>query len=470
MKKYDLLKVLGITLFLVVLLSWCIPTGTYSEGSFTSLGQTSPIGLIDIIKLPFMTIMEPFFWGFAMFILVVGGFYGVLNKTEAYSKIIDKITKFDKNKTLVITIIIFVLLSAISGDAKFIIILLPFFVAILSNLGYDKLTTFASTIGSLLVGQICSVFSFNIWGLLKEVYGFSMLDLLIVRLIFLIIITTLYVLVIRKHAKINNKKKNETLEAPLYKQVNSKKKSLPLIVISVLAILFIFIGTYNWSMVFDSTLFDDLYQSINGFKLGGYALFHNLLGSISVIGSFTNYDVIVILVVAILLIGWVYSIKLSDIFTSFLEGVKVMIKPALYSVLACIIITSVAVLYSKKGISGNFVMTMVNTFMSTTSDFKIHNAIGSSMVMSFAYNDFYNFILGASPIIDSFDLGVRPAIAFVLQTMHGLVMLVAPTSAVLFAGLSYMDIKYKEWIKYIWKYALIILGIVFVIASIITSL
>ena len=38
--------------------------------------------------------------------------------------------------------------------------------------------------------------------------------------------------------------------------------------------------------------------------------------------------------------------------------------------------------------------------------------------------------------------------------LHSLVMLVAPTSTILLASLSISDVKYTEWIKYIWKLAL----------------
>ena len=40
---------------------------------------------------------------------------------------------------------------------------------------------------------------------------------------------------------------------------------------------------------------------------------------------------------------------------------------------------------------------------------------------------------------------------------------VAPTSILLFFGLSYLNIPYKKWIKYIWQFALIMLALLLVI-------
>jgi uncharacterized ion transporter superfamily protein YfcC len=52
--------------------------------------------------------------------------------------------------------------------------------------------------------------------------------------------------------------------------------------------------------------------------------------------------------------------------------------------------------------------------------------------------------------------------------MYGLTMLVAPTSLVLLATLSYLKITYKEWWKAIWKLALelfVILLVIFIILA-----
>ena len=76
MKKYDLFKVLIITLLVVTLLSWIIPAGAYVNGSFTSLEQNAPIGLYDLFRLPFITPVT--FIQFGILFLAIGGFYGVL--------------------------------------------------------------------------------------------------------------------------------------------------------------------------------------------------------------------------------------------------------------------------------------------------------------------------------------------------------------------------------------------------------
>ena len=60
--------------------------------------------------------------------------------------------------------------------------------------------------------------------------------------------------------------------------------------------------------------------------------------------------------------------------------------------------------------------------------------------------------------------------ALVQQTVHGLVNLVAPTSIILVAGLKYLDVSYKDWLKNIYKYVLLALLIILIIIIIMTLL
>ena len=107
MKKYDLLKVLGITFAIIVLISWVIPAGIYSDGSFTSLEMTNPIGLFDLVNIPLLIFNN--FIEFGLLLLAIGGLYGVLNTTGVYSKLVETVTnKWKKNskKFLIVTTVI----------------------------------------------------------------------------------------------------------------------------------------------------------------------------------------------------------------------------------------------------------------------------------------------------------------------------------------------------------------------------
>ena len=73
MKKHGLLKILGILLLLVVIASYVL-TGRQGEIAY--------IGLADILVNYFGVVLQNFCY-IVLFVLVVGGFYGVLNKIPA---------------------------------------------------------------------------------------------------------------------------------------------------------------------------------------------------------------------------------------------------------------------------------------------------------------------------------------------------------------------------------------------------
>lgn len=472
MKKYDLLKVLGITLLIVTLISWVVPAGIYSQGAYKSLEATIAVGLYDLIRIPVVSIVT--FIQYGLLFLTIGGFYGVLNKTGVYSKLIDDVVAKIKNKNLflIFTTILFAVLTSVIGSPNLIFILVPFFIALLVKIGYGKMTSFAATVGSILLGQIGTTFAFSTWGYLKYIFGVEMTELMAVRVILLVMIITLYVILIRKtsvkeiSSKSGKKKvEEENIDIPLHRDlVNVSKKSyIPLIIMFVLLFGVLAVGLYNWYYAFGIEFFQSLYESIFSYEIKGYLLFSNLLGGISEVGYFGNYDVIVIVLFTTLIIGWIYNLKIEEILDGFRIGCKEMIKPALYSMLACVVF---AVTLNMANYGGDFIYTIINK-ITGTGEFSLASTVGSSLIASFAYNDFYTLAANLAGILGVYEASHYPIIAFVIQTMYSIVMVVAPTSVFLLAGLSYLEIPYKDWIKYIWKVLLAIFGIVIVIAFII---
>ena len=107
MKKYSLLKALGICFFVLVVLSFIIPTGTLSLGTFTE-GTTEPIGFFEWFSAPLNTIINYGMYG--IIFLLIGGLYGVLNKTGVYTNIIKSVKekyKGKEKKFLTISILVF---------------------------------------------------------------------------------------------------------------------------------------------------------------------------------------------------------------------------------------------------------------------------------------------------------------------------------------------------------------------------
>ena len=60
--------------------------------------------------------------------------------------------------------------------------------------------------------------------------------------------------------------------------------------------------------------------------------------------------------------------------------------------------------------------------------------------------------------------------AMMFQSIYGLVQLVGPTSLMLIVGLSYLEVPYKTWVKYIWRLAVALFIVVFIILMIVSLL
>lgn len=468
MKKYNLLKVLGITFLIAVLLTWVIPAGQFTEGVFT-LKSPVPLGIIDLFRTPLNTFAN--FIHYAMTFLAIGGLYGVMNKTGVYSIIVDKIVKKfkDKKQTFVIfTTILFIVLSSLVGLNFLFFALVPFFATVLLLLGYNKITALTSTVGAMLVGGLGATYSNSINTSLKYFFSINIHSEMITRIIFLIIISVLFVIFILNSAneEEQNDDKKEKINIPLYtKNIKKDRNPMPLIIVCAFAFLLLLVAMFDWSYAFDIKMFRNMHESIMGVKSNGYPIVSNLIGAVNALGNWSIYDLTIILTMLSLVLAWVYSLGIKDTVDSFIEGAKEMLPVAMYVTMANILFS---LLYF--GQSGNDMFTTIaNTLLTITKSLNLITMSLTSIIGGIFYSDFIQF----SGVLASLSSSIYnnsilyPKIALILQFMHGLVMFVAPTSMLLVAGLSYFKVSYKEWLQYIWKYLLKALLIAFVVLIVI---
>lgn len=468
MKKNSLLKAILYVFLAYVVLSWVVKVGTYSNGTLTAT-DTSPVGLVDLIRYPIVTLSSSLFVLSALVILAIGGFYAVLNKTGVYGNIIEGIKKKFKGqefKFVVISVIVLSVLASLTGLTLPLFILVPFFTTVILTLGYKKLTAFLATIGAILVGNMASTYGFNINGYIKYFLNVDMSKTIFYRIVFLVVVIGILIFVLSKVAKLDLVKpkkatkktsKKETLEAevsddviPLYDGVSNKKKSaLPLIVVTVILVVISLLGMYNWSNGLGVSIFDNIYESITSFEINGYPIFKNLIGSLDPIGYWSNYEFVLLIVVASLLIGWIYNLKLEETVSAFIDGAKKMVRVALYMVLANIIF----LMMNSSSTGANMYVTIADKVMGLTSGFNSFTTGITSVIGSLFYNDFPYMLNSLYSMLSTYEEKL-PLIGLIIQSLHGLMMLIVPTSAMLVAGLTYLDIPYIDYLKKMWKYLL----------------
>ena len=510
--KRNLIKAVGICFVIFAILTWIIPVGTFTGGELKT-STIDPISFFDLAAVPVSTIVT--FIMFGVVFAVIGGLYGVMEETGALAKFITKVRSWFKGKEklfLVLTILHFVILSSLTGLLLPLFALVPLFAAIMFEMGYKKLTALVSTIGAILVGSIGSTYGFNISGFTKNIFQLEVNDQIVGKVILLAVVTIALIIFVVKTAKREEvkaapkaeAKKTTTKEvktAPAKKATATKqavkkttkkgtaKKTTaalavtedgkkvnpgkrvsiaPLVIIFSIMLIVAMVGMYNWYYSFGATWFNDIYDSIMGVEIKEFPIFKHIFSGISQMGYWGNAEFAALMIMASGLIAWIYRLKFNQFIESFIRGVKAWLPTALYATIASVIL---CVLYqgAYSG-SGTMATTVLAKIFSLSDGFNVIVTGFGSLVGSFFYNDLYYLLSEVLAFTSGWDASALQVAGVVSQAMYGLGMLLLPTSVVLIAGLSHFDVSYKQWIKYIWKFALIVLVIVLVTCCILAAL
>lgn len=498
MKKYNVLKVVGISFLLVTLLTWIIPSGSYSTGAYEASG-TLPFGIFDLTRIPLIAVTN--LLQYALIILVIGGFYGVLNKTGVYAPFALKVSKKYKgkeNRLLIVSILVFSILSSVVGSPFAILLLMPFFVTVILLTGYNKMTAMLATIGSMLIGSLAATCSTEVMVPMSQYLNIGLDAEIFAKIILLIMLVVLYILFVLKMSKIERKtakvvkkettkketkkttktaskkkdvvtvKEEEEGSFPLYdaKAIDKKKSYVPLLVVFFIIFLVSLVALYDWTNLLKFTNFETWYEKIIEVKIGNYPIIQNILGTLSPFGYWSNYELIMFLLLTIPFIAWLYNVRLDDMLDGFIEGAKEVSKPAICVLLATVLYASM--FNSQTG--ANIFFTIEHALLGLSKNFNALVIGGVSAVGGLLFSDFGAFMSSAmSPITTAYTAAKwYPLIGFIIQTIYGCMMFIGPSSMLMILGLSYFDISYKDWfktiIKYLWKVLLIVVLVIIVIA------
>ncbi|MDO5569599.1 MAG: hypothetical protein Q4G04_05800 [bacterium] len=472
MKKHNLFKAIVIVLFVVLIATYFLPTRDGAD-SFTYLG----IGDLFINSIQSLY----YFFDIALFTLVVGGFYGILNKTGAYRKLLDVIvSKFKRKgeKFIIATICIFAIITALTGFTYPLIMFIPIFISIILMLGYDKLVALSATVGASLIGFIGGIFiPFRdatgytfMMTTMNELLGVKFNETIFPKIFLLFAGIALLILYVLKHIK-NSKKENLELKDDsdiFITEVKSNYKDIkiwPIIIILSLLVVIIILGLVPWSTL-EITAFDDFHDWLLKFKIGEYTVFNILSLNFVALGtwlSLGNYlMLIIVLLVFALILKFVYKIKLDTCIDSFVDGMKKMLPAALLITLA----QAVLVCVYNHGMLENIITSLVES----TNGFNLPIATFISMLGSFLGVDFFYAIQAAfQPLITALgDTTTISILDILFQSAYGFTMLFVPTSLLLITGLTYLKVPYKTWLKYIWKFLLELFIVIYVVLLIVS--
>ena len=563
MKKYNLFKVIGITVIIAWLLTLFIP-GSYLDysGNITS-GGISGVGIWTLISNSSISIS--YFNSIVIFLVSVAAFYAILTKLDVYNNFVNKVAlTFENKKGLLITLtaVVFGLLSLFVDNSLILIVFVPFIYQVMSKLEIDKKIILSSTIIAGLLGSMSKIYNTYLF----SAFSLKLNTLLLVKVILFVLSISALILFIKPKKEIIvdskkvskkttskdkkvSEKKNETkkvsskvvLEAenkvnktvyavltilfgfigvnkfyagkikqgilsilfcwtliPLVlsiaefivvltmkadKQgkinINTEKVSCVKFIVSLLIfVLFVIGSTIPWeSLIENLKVFSDFNSWVAGIKIGDYAILGNIIGQpvvvnattgsngvIPAFGSWTMTEIAILLIILTPTVALASNIKFDNTIEYVNDGIKKILPVAITAMLISIVL----VVMVTTGVN----ITIAKWVLTLTKEFNIATSTIATMVCSLLTGDFYYFISTVGPVFTAIvtKSDYYGVIAFIIQSVFNLMMIVAPTSVGLIIGLYYLDIPFTKWLKYIWKLFLIVLVIILVISIIIFAL
>lgn len=457
MKKHNIFKVVLITLLVMVFLSWIFPAASFSNGYVEQ--ERMQVGLFDIFNYSISSFS--YFFHMFVYVLVIGGFYGVLNHISAYRKMLDKMAKtFKKAPKITISVMVALLaiLTSVGGFQLGLLIFVPMIISLILLMGYDKVTAAIVIVGSLMVGIAGTTLGYNNTGVMSSIlqgleFKSSMLFKIIVLVVGMALVIMNALLYTRKSStKKTNKKAAKTKKevvseetfVPAKVSARTKTSIVPLVVMISILFVILLLSFMPWAGALKVKVFDNITKSVASFKLFKFTIFDALLGEVVAFGQWTVIELSIVTLLVVLLTSFIYKMKFDDMIDNFVAGAKKALPTAVLVVLVyvCLVIAT----YHP------FQLYIYKVILDITNGF---NLVTGSIVAFLAsiinIEPLYTF-QSALPYIASI---TKPSdynlVALVFQTIYGVTMLIAPTSVILVAVLSYLGISYGKWLKTIWK-------------------
>lgn len=465
-EKYDLFKIIGILLIVSVILTWFIPQGQF-DGSAMAIGDITRIGVNDFFLYGMLSLY--YFAVLVTFLLILGGFYELLSKTSSYQSLVNRLVKFLKGKEIafvLVTSFIIAALTSISSEVFHLFIFIPFVITIVMRLNMSKITAFVTTFGSILIGIIGSTFGSYIIETEYLSYYFELgITSAIWYKVALFIVTFAIVQLFNfLHIKKTINKKNTKEEFVEKYEIDTKKKSRiwPMVILFVIIALFQILGYINWESSFKVKIFTNFHTWLTGLSIGDAKVVSYMLGNtVTAFGSWDLYNISIILLISTFIIGICNKVKFDDYLESMITGSKKLGK-VIFMLLLAYVVCLFTVIFPTMPVVVDYFSTLSKSFNVYLSGIGIFISSIFTVELKYLFQSicpYFATLFGSE--------SNNPVILIMLQSVFGFVQFFAPTSLMLVAGLSYLDIPYKNWLKFAWKIILGLFIAVFLILTII---
>lgn len=468
-KKNDKVIIVLISLAIFIVLSWFIKISSVNTSGMLTEGSIIRVGLFEVISMIVYSFQREI--DVVLYILMVGGCYGILKNTNSYRKLVDKTSKLIKDKEsiafAVITLIMGVYVS-ISSELMALFLIVPFIVSVFLRRGCDKVTAISAAFGGMFIGYLGQ--TFGTYGLknLLDATGVVYTDFMWQKWILFAIAYILYNLFAIYHIK-NTKKKDNT-DADIYcpeKLIENKvpkrkrTKLWPTLVILIFTLIIVMLGYISWNDSFNIKFFSELNTSFqSALKINDVALPSTFIGaSMSGLGEWADFvHVMFIFFISTVVIALINKVSIPDMIKDFGKGAKKISKVAIIYALVYTMLYLFAI--------SPWPATIIHSVFGTDSYNLFTLFIAAFLVLTFCIDPGYSAAVYGMFLTYAFADNI--VVSTVVWRLAGaLSTLIVPTSFLLLMALSYADVPYTKWLKYIWKFVASFAVVSFIFLSVV---
>lgn len=452
-------------IIVVAVFTWIVPAGEYAyvEGTKQPIPGTykvvesTPQALWEVINAPINGFYEA--KDIALFVLVIGGFLGIVMKTGAIDAGIGQVIKKLKGREKIMIPILMTIFAAGGtsfGMAEETIAFYPLLIPVFIGAGYDALTAVGVIMLGAGTGVLCSTVNPFATGIASGFAEISIGDGLGLRLLMMVVLLGFAIFYVMRYAE---KVKNDPTKSLVYDMkkenehhfLGGEEQETPELTGKRKLILWIFGGTFiimilgviPWAYKFNITIFEDINSFFQGLPLVG-----KLLGHTVALGDWWFGEMTVLFMVSSVLIGKIYGMEEKEIVSVFVNGARDLLGVALIV-----------------GISRGITIVMNAGGMTNTVLYWGEQALTGVGSTAFAIIS-YLFYLPMSFLIPStsglatlsmpimaplgeFSGLAKNVVVTGYQSASGVLNLLTPTSAVVMGGLAIGRVSYTKWLKFV---------------------
>lgn len=447
MKKFRMptaYTILFILLILVAASTWLIPAGSYERagedevpvaGTYRET-EPSPQGPGDVILASFQGFYDAV--DVALFILMVGGFLGVVMKTGAIDAGVSNVIRILNGREIWLIPVLMVLFSL--GGTSFgmweeTMAFYPLLIPVFLSAGYDPLVGISVVLLGSGAGVLASTVNPFATGIASGFAGVSLGDGLIPRLLMLVVFDAAAIWYVMAYARKVRAHPEKSLVAGVSRRTEARRGGdVPTLTFRRKVALALFAAVFL-VMIYAVIPFDEL-----GVPIPTLGWWFPELSGLFLVGG--------------IVIGLAYGLKEQELTDAFVSGAADLIGVGLIIGISRGItvlmdsgqITDTVLYWGEQALEGAgsvaFILLVYLIYIPLSILIPSSSGLATLSIPILAPLGQFAGI-GGELIVTAF------------QSASGLVNIVTPTAAVVMGGLALGDVPYDRWVRFVWKLILI---------------